>query len=122
MSPSRLCQTLLPKKHHSLCCLPELCALRRKIRQCVDVLLQISKLGIRAQGTDVVRDHPFGAKPEQIMCATRFKTRARQAFTAKRLASNLGTNLVAIDVEVADFAMTLDIVDMAGDTAMYAQR
>ena len=78
--------------------------------------------GIAARGRRVDAGHALGREARDIMRAAGLGPGAAQALAAERLAFDHRADLVAVDVEIADPGMLLDIVADGVDAALQAER
>src|SRR5690242_8845179 len=66
--------------------------------------------------------HPLGREARDVMRAAGLRAGAAEALTAERLAFDHRADLVAVDVEIADASMLLDIVAHRVDPALQPKR
>ena len=78
--------------------------------------------GVAAGRGGVDAGHPLGREARDIMRAAGLGPGAAQALAAERLAFDHRADLVAVDVEIADPGMLLDIVADGVDPALQAER
>lgn len=70
----------------------------------------------------VDRDRAFGGETQQVVRAAGFRAGAGQVLAAERLHADHGTDLIAVDVAVADLGAAHDVVDRVVDAAVDAER
>src|SRR6185312_11871882 len=73
-------------------------------------------------GRRVDAGHPFDREPRDVMRPAGFRTGAAEPLAAERLAFDNRADLVAVDVEIADAGMLLDIVAHRVDSALEPER
>ncbi|KAG1255393.1 hypothetical protein G6F68_010400 [Rhizopus microsporus] len=86
-----------------------------------DALAQGQQRGVAARGGGVHRHRLLGGEAQQVVRAAGLRAGAGQALPAERLHADHRTDLVAVDVDVADVDTVADAINGFVDARMHAQ-
>src|SRR6185437_5053462 len=85
-------------------------------------IFQCQQTRIAACGGGVDGEGAFGGEAQEVVRTAGLGAGAGQVFAAERLYADHRADLVAVDIEVADFGATADVFDGFVDAAVDAER